>query len=119
MAGESSVICVFSNKGGSGKTTIAVHLALAGRSSRPLPSSTPTPRGQPPMVEAPAGGPQESRHGSLPGREAAERALRLAREERYRFVVIDLPPHATAQIVWLLQEADLILVPTRRPPPTS
>lgn len=26
---DSSVICVFSNKGGSGKTTLAVHLALA------------------------------------------------------------------------------------------
>ena len=47
------------------------------------------------------------------GREAVERALKLAREERFLFVIVDLPPHSTAQIAWLLQEADLILVPTR------
>ena len=47
------------------------------------------------------------------GREVAERALRLARSERVEFILLDLPLHSSAQIAWLLKEADLILVPTR------
>src|SRR5665213_1559159 len=65
-----SVICIFSNKGGTGKTTVAVHLAVT-------------------------------------------RALELARAESIENVILDLPPHSSAQVAWLLGEADLILVPTR------
>jgi chromosome partitioning protein len=114
MAGDSSVICVFSNKGGSGKTTIAVHLALAWSQLAPTAlldtdtqgTATEWLKRRPADLKSPV-------TVACPGREAAERALRLARAEHYRFIVIDLPPHSSAQIAWLLQEADLILVPTR------
>ena len=109
-----SVICVFSNKGGSGKTTIAVHLALAFSQLAktalldvdPQGTATEWLRRRPADLKSPVTVP-------CAGREAVERALKLAREEHFLFVIVDLPPHSTAQIAWLLQEADLILVPTR------
>jgi chromosome partitioning protein len=110
----SSVICVFSNKGGSGKTTVAVHLALAyAQLARTVlldvdPQGTATEwlKRRPADAKAPLVVP-------CPGREATQRALKLAREEAVKMVVMDLPPHSSAQIAWLLAEADLILVPTR------
>jgi chromosome partitioning protein len=114
MAAESSVICVFSNKGGCGKTTVAVHLALAyAQLARTVlldvdPQGTATEwlKRRPADAKSPLVVP-------CPGREAAQRALKLAREERVKFVILDLPPHSSAQIAWLLAEADLILIPTR------
>jgi chromosome partitioning protein len=111
---DPSVICVFSNKGGSGKTTVAVHLALAyAQVARTVlldldPQGTATEwlKRRPSDAKSPLVVP-------CSGREAAQRALKLAREERVKFVILDLPPHASAQIAWLLAEADLILVPTR------
>jgi chromosome partitioning protein len=114
MAQETTVVCVFSNKGGSGKTTVAVHLALAWAQSAPTALLDADPQGtatewmkrRPADLKSPT-------TVACAGREAIERALKLARAENYDFVVLDLPPHSTAQIAWLLQEADLILVPTR------
>lgn len=114
MAMESSVICVFSNKGGCGKTTVAVHLALAyARLERTVlldadPQGTATEwlKRRPADAKNPLVVP-------CAGREAAQRALKLTREEQVKFVVLDLPPHSSAQIAWLLAEADLIVVPTR------
>ncbi len=114
MADATTVICVFSNKGGSGKTTVAVHLALAWSRTVPTALLDADPQGtasewlkrRPADMKGPVAVP-------CAGREAIERALKLARAEQFRYVVIDLPPHSTAQIAWLLQEADLILVPTR------
>ena len=114
MAEETTVICVFSNKGGSGKTTVAVHLALFWARNTPTVLLDADPQGtasewlkrRPGDLKSPV-------TVACAGREALERALRLARAESFRYVIIDLPPHSTAQIAWLLQEADLILVPTR------
>jgi chromosome partitioning protein len=47
------------------------------------------------------------------GRDAAARALELARKDHIENVILDLPPHSSAQVAWLLSEADLIVVPTR------
>jgi chromosome partitioning protein len=114
MAMASSVICVFSNKGGCGKTTVAVHLALAyARLERTVlldadPQGTATEwlKRRPADAKNPLVVP-------CAGREAAQRALKLTREEQVKFVILDLPPHSSAQIAWLLAEADLIVVPTR------
>jgi chromosome partitioning protein len=111
---DSSVICVFSNKGGSGKTTIAVHLALAyaqlARTALldvdPQATATEWLKRRPTDLKSPLAVP-------CAGRDAVERALRLARAEQFQFIILDLPPHSSAQIAWLLKEADLILVPTR------
>jgi chromosome partitioning protein len=114
MTEKCTVICVFSNKGGSGKTTIAVHLALAYAQLAPTALLDVDPQGtasewlkrRSQDLKSPLAIPCH-------GRDATERALKLARAEHYAFVLVDMPPHATAQIAWLLQEADLILVPTR------
>jgi chromosome partitioning protein len=111
---DSSVICVFSNKGGSGKTTIAVHLALAYAQLAKTALLDVDPQGtasewlkrRSTELKSPLAVP-------CAGREAVERALRLARSEGMQFIILDLPPHSSAQIAWLLKEADLILVPTR------
>lgn len=107
-------VAVFSNKGGSGKTTLAVHLALAWAKSAPTALLDVDPQGtavewlkrRSSELKSPLAVP-------CPGREGVQQALKLARKEGFQFIVLDLPPHSTAQVAWLLQEADVILVPTR------
>ena len=114
MNTDSTVICVFSNKGGSGKTTIAVHLALAYAQLAktalldvdPQGTATEWLKRRSSELKSPLAVP-------CTGREAVERALRLARAEQFKFILLDLPPHSSAQIAWLIKEATLILVPTR------
>jgi chromosome partitioning protein len=114
MMAAHSTICVFSNKGGTGETTVAVHLALAfaQKGSTALldvdPQGTASEwlRRRPPDLKSPLAVP-------CPGRDTVLEALELARKEQIAHVVIDLPPHSSAQIAWLLESMDLILVPTR------
>jgi chromosome partitioning protein len=109
-----STICVFSNKGGSGKTTVAVHLALAYAQRAPTalldvdPQSTAAEwiKRRPADRKSPLAVP-------CAGRDAVTRALELARHDHIENVILDLPPHSSAQIAWLLGEVDLIVVPTR------
>jgi chromosome partitioning protein len=109
-----STICVFSNKGGTGKTTVAVHLALAyaRKASTALldvdPQGTAVEwlRRRPAELTSPLAIP-------CAGRDTVEQALELARKERIEHVILDLPPHSSVQVAWLLKAMDLILVPTR------
>lgn len=109
-----STICVFSNKGGTGKTTVAVHLALAyaRKASTALldvdPQGTAVEwlRRRPPELKSPLAIP-------CPGRDTVEQALELARKEHIEHVILDLPPHSSVQVAWLLKAMDLILIPTR------
>jgi chromosome partitioning protein len=111
----SKILCVFSNKGGSGKTTLSVHfaLAMAGRGKRvalldvdPQATAVEWLRRRPTELPSPLAVP-------CPGRDAVKQALSLAKAEGFDYIVLDLPPHSTAQIAWLLKDADLIVVPVR------
>jgi chromosome partitioning protein len=114
MANNTFTVAVFSNKGGSGKTTIAVHLALAWAQGAPTALLDVDPQGTAiEWLKRRAADLKSPLAVPATGREAVQQALKLAREENYRYVVLDLPPHSSAQIAWLLSEADLILVPTR------
>jgi chromosome partitioning protein len=114
MSNDTFIVGVFSNKGGSGKTTIAVHLALAWAQGAPTALLDVDPQGtatewlkrRPADLKSPLAVPAA-------GREAVQQALKLARAEKYPYIVLDLPPHSSAQIAWLLSEVDLIVVPTR------
>lgn len=109
-----STICIFSNKGGTGKTTVAVHLALAYAQKASTALLDVDPQGtaaewlkrRPGDLKSPLAVP-------CAGRDAASRALELARKDHVEHIILDLPPHSSAQVAWLLGEADLILVPTR------
>jgi chromosome partitioning protein len=93
MINDTFTVAIFSNKGGSGKTTIAVHLALAWAQGAPTALLDVDPQGtatewlkrRPADLKSPLAVPAT-------GREAIQHAL---------------------QIAWLLGEADLIVVPTR------
>jgi len=108
------VIGVFSNKGGSGKTTVAVHLALmlAQRFSTALLDVDPQATASEWMRRR-ASDKTSPITVPCPGVAAMEQALALARKDKVRYVVLDLPPHSTAQIAGTLQVADLILIPVR------
>lgn len=109
-----STIVIFSNKGGTGKTTVAVHLAIAYAQKAPTALLDVDPQGtavewirrRPKDLKSPLAVP-------CAGRDAATKALELARQENIETVILDLPPHSSAQVAWLLSEADLIIVPTR------
>ena len=114
MSNDTFTVAVFSNKGGSGKTTIAVHLALAWAQGAPTALLDVDPQGTAiEWLKRRAADLKSPLAVPATGREAVQQALKLARAENYRYVILDLPPHSSAQIAWLLSEADLIVVPTR------
>ena len=85
MSTSSLTVAVFSNKGGSGKTTIAVHLALAWAKGARMALLDVDPQGT-----------------------ASEWLKRRSAELKGLLTV-----PSSAQIAWLMREADLIVVPTR------
>lgn len=109
---EPKTIAIVSQKGGSGKTTLAVHLATraaqAGLESCVIdtdPQATAAAwsdwRGDflPVVVTSP------------PARLA--RTIDSARKQGVDFVVIDTPPHADAAAREAIKVADIVLIPTR------
>ena len=105
-------IAIVSQKGGSGKTTLAVHIATraaqAGHESCVVdtdPQATAAAwsdwRGDylPVVVTSP------------PARLA--RTIESAKKNRVDFVVIDTPPHADAAAREAIKQADIVLIPTR------
>lgn len=109
-----SIICIFSNKGGTGKTTVAVHLAIAYAQKAPTALLDVDPQGtSSEWIKRRSADLKSPLAVPCAGRDATKRALELASQEQIENVILDLPPHSSAQVAWLLGEADLILVPTR------
>jgi chromosome partitioning protein len=105
-------VAIISQKGGAGKTTIAIHLAVAAEKRgmktalfdldpQASASSRSDKRNQPAPAVVPA------QAGRLPG------LLEQAKGQSADLVIIDSPPNADAASLAAAQAADLILVPCR------
>lgn len=106
------VWAAISQKGGAGKTTLAVHLAAEGaaRGVRTL------------LVDLDPQGNADKwgeRRGDLPPDVAAEspaslqKVLAAAREQGYELVILDTAPHANQTALQAAKASDIILVPCR------
>ncbi|HEY8593950.1 MAG TPA: ParA family protein [Devosiaceae bacterium] len=116
MADQTQVVVLASQKGGSGKTTLAGHIAvraeLAG--AGPVAIIDTDPQGSLAKwwnareAEAPA-----FIQASLPtlGSDIAQ-----LRDSGFRLIIIDTPPSVTSSIVEVVTHADLVIVPTRPSP---
>lgn len=105
-------IAIISQKGGAGKTTLALHLAAAAQDAGTValvvdtdPQATASQwatwrRDNPPeVIDSP------------PPRLAAK--VRLARKQGAQWIVIDTPPHADSAARVAVEIADLVLIPCR------
>lgn len=105
-------IAILSQKGGSGKTTIALHLAVAGeRQGQAVALIDLDP-------QASAAGWKDSRKGDTPCVVALpssrlEQALRTAEEGGADIALLDTAPHAETPALQAAKAADLILIPCR------
>lgn len=107
-----TTVAIISPKGGSGKTTLALHLAAcaaySGKQSLVIDTD--------PQATAAAWG--DWRGDFLPQIITSPPArlgmtIRKAEREGIEFVVIDTPPHADAAMREAIKMADLVLIPTR------
>lgn len=106
------VVAFLSQKGGSGKTTLSVHTAVAAEASGERVC----------VIDA---DPQESATAWASAREAAtpivataqagdlDPALKAAKGEGISLVVIDSPPHAAPTASQIARRSELILIPVR------
>jgi len=106
------VVAFIGQKGGSGKTTLAVHAAVAAQGDGELVAIIDTD----PQMSATSWG--ESRKSAYPPvatatPEQVEEVIRVATEEGITLVVIDTPPHAVAGVPKAIARADLIVLPCR------
>ena len=107
-----TTVAIISQKGGAGKTTLAIHLAAAAEQAGDIalvidtdPQATASQwsawrKGAPPEVID-----------SAPPRIAAK--IEQARSQGATFIVIDTPPHADSAATRAVECADLVLIPCR------
>lgn len=115
-AADMRVIAVASQKGGSGKTTIAGHLAVQAErdGAGPVALLDLDPQGTLADWAAPRAATAPIFAVTGPARLAAD--LEGLREQGVRLVLIDTPPALTVTIQPAIQAAELIVVPTRPSP---
>ncbi len=104
-------VVVAAQKGGSGKTTIALHLAVAASVTRStIVVDTDPQRSAAGWARIRGGKPPEV-YEAAPS--AVPAVLTAARGDGIEIVVIDTPPHSTAEASRVLAAADVIIVPVR------
>jgi chromosome partitioning protein len=116
MSDDTTVVVLASQKGGSGKTTLAGHLAVEAERSGggPVALIDTDPQGSLAKWWN-ARSSQAPFFAQVALHELADGIERL-RMEGIRLIVIDTPPAVTSSIVEVVQHADLVLVPTRPSP---
>lgn len=107
-----TVIAIVSQKGGSGKTTLALHLSTCAAYAKKTTCVIDTD----PQATAAAWG--DWRGDFLPAVVTSPparlaRTIEKAAKEGVELVVIDTPPHAEAAMREAIKAADLVLIPTR------
>lgn len=116
MAGR--VITIAQQKGGAGKTTLAIHLAVAWRlAGKRVASVDIDPQGSFTawhQLRAQALGDTGLTHLRLSGWRTQREVEQLARE--HDLVVIDSPPHAETEAKIAVRAADLVVVPVQPSP---
>lgn len=107
-----TTIAIISQKGGAGKTTLALHLAAAAEAANQVALIIDT------DPQATAAQWAEWRNGrspevidSAPPRIAAK--IALAKQQGATFIVVDTPPHADSAASKAVEAADLVLIPCR------
>lgn len=106
------VIAIVSQKGGSGKTTLALHLATCAAYKKQQTCVIDTD----PQATAAAWG--DWRGDFLPAVVTSpparlSRTIQKAQSEGVELIVIDTPPHAEAAMREAIKAADMVLIPTR------
>lgn len=117
MSGAMKVIAVATQKGGAGKSAIAIHLAVEAMRARPgtqVLLLDLDPQGSVADWAKRRAAPDPIVLQALPGNLAAY--LGQAQEDGIDLVVIDTPPHAGATIDAAVRAADLVVIPIRPGP---
>lgn len=104
-------LAIISQKGGAGKTTLAVHLATEAAKRGPVVVVDVDP-------QASAASWGDNRQGDSPAVVSCqpgrlEATLKAARENGAKFAIIDTAPHAESPALAAARAADFILIPTR------
>ncbi len=110
------IIAVASQKGGSGKTTLAGHLAVAADSAGagPVALVDTDPQGSLQNGGTCAKPTRRFSHAPVTSRLAAD--VERMRGLRHQLLIIDTPPAIEATIVEVIRQADLVLIPARPSP---
>jgi len=112
MDDDMKTIAIISQKGGAGKTTLALHLAAAAQASGKVALVIDTdPQATASQWAAWRGDAPPEVIDSPPPRLAAKVAA--AREQGAELIVIDTPPHADSAARAAVEVADLVLIPCR------
>jgi chromosome partitioning protein len=106
-------IAVLAQKGGTGKTTLAAHLAVEAEKTGPKPVVVIDTDPQGSLTSWYQRRAAEQPTLISPGRRPLAEALRICADQNVGLAIVDSAPHAAKSALTAAQAADLVLIPTR------